>query len=186
MATLIRSEETKRKLQDQINASTHEICLLQEHRALLVDQKNRGAQALVDTKKVLETTNLELMKLRASKAGSDRRREAMRKKIERFPGRLARAIAHISPEATHPPFDLKTHAGLVCPQIRITIQELACQGVANERILPVILAVARGLSVPIIGSFSARTVSRVMGEALVQARMQIGDELNKVRCKYSV
>ncbi|KAF8601835.1 hypothetical protein BDV93DRAFT_445204 [Ceratobasidium sp. AG-I] len=104
----------------------------------------------------------------------------MRKKIERFPSRLARAVAHISPEAIQKPFDLKNHSGLVCPQIRITIRELACQGVANERIFPVILAVARGLGVPIIGSFSARTVSRVMAEALIQARMQIGDELNKV------
>ncbi|KAF8593998.1 hypothetical protein BDV93DRAFT_581513 [Ceratobasidium sp. AG-I] len=105
----------------------------------------------------------------------------MRKKIERFPGRLARAKENALPGTEVKPFQLKDHTGAVLPQIRTVVRQLACQGVANERVISIIYAVAHGLGVHVAGSISARTVSRVVGEGLVQARMQLGAELNEVK-----
>lgn len=177
------AEYNTEKPQSQIDDQACKINQLQATIAGLEEQNNKDSQASFEAHKSLKEQELELRRARASKTQADYRRDAMRKKIERFPGRLARARANLVLGTEAKSFKLKDYTGAVLPQIRTVVRQLACQGVANERMFAVISAVACGLGIHIEGSISARTVSRVVCEGLVQARMQLGAELNEVKCE---
>lgn len=177
------AESPTKLLQMQMDNSSQQISHLQATIVSLEEQKSRDSQALSEALRTLDDRELQLRRAKANKTQGNYRRDAMRKKIERFPARLAKARSNIAIGTEIAPFSLKDHTGAVLPQIRTVVRQLACQGVASERMLSVIFAVAQGLGVNIVGSISARTVSRVIGEGLVQARMQLGAELSQVPCK---
>ncbi|KAF8594292.1 hypothetical protein BDV93DRAFT_459295 [Ceratobasidium sp. AG-I] len=83
-----------------------------------------------------------------------------------------------SPEDLNNQYHLKDRTGAIRPEVRDMLRKLACEGVSTERASDIISIIASGSGVEIVGSVSARTVSRVMLEGLVQARMQVAHELN--------
>ncbi|KAJ1309800.1 hypothetical protein OPQ81_006565 [Rhizoctonia solani] len=79
--------------------------------------------------------------------------------------------------SNQPQFRLKGQGGVIRPEIRDMLRKLACQGVSTERASRIIDIVADGLGVKVLDKISARSVGRIMLEGLVQACMQLAQEL---------
>lgn len=63
------------------------------------------------------------------------------------------------------------------------LRELACEGVGTERMQAVMETVSKALGVAVAGSFSPRSVSRIILEGLIEAKMQVAYEISQVDCR---
>ncbi|KAF8598347.1 hypothetical protein BDV93DRAFT_512561 [Ceratobasidium sp. AG-I] len=144
-------------------ASALEIQELQQQLGELRAQVTECSRSLVTTSLELESQLGRVKALEARQEMTDRRRDAMPR------GSSVLLPANIAPE-----YHLKGSAGVIRPEIRDMMRKLACQGVSTEQMSEVINIVAEGLGMRVVGSVSAR----IMLEGLVQARIQVAQELN--------
>ncbi|QRV88435.1 hypothetical protein RhiJN_16453 [Ceratobasidium sp. AG-Ba] len=167
-------------VQSQADASAKEIEILKTYQASLERLVEKYSQELVAAHAELEAKSRTMTSLKDRQTELNRSREAMHKKIQRMVLRNATAKASLSASKSivHM-YQLKSKSGIIEPQVWDMIRRLVCKGVSTEHIADVIGIVAEALGIPISGSVSARSVSRVMLEGLVQAQIQIGHELRQ-------
>jgi hypothetical protein len=149
----------------------------------LVNQSSKDSQQLHDALIEVENLKMKIQTLQNRKKVLKRSHDAMRKKIERHRVQQNVQLAHTSQSPSNQ-FKLKYDNGVIRPEVRDMLRQLAGEGVATERILSVIRAVTGSLGITIIDSISARSVSRTVLEGLIQAKMQIAFEINESECKY--
>lgn len=178
------AENALKILQAQANASEAEITALREHVCSLEQQVAKSSQDLVEMSKELEEETGELAELKASQQTVYRARDAWRKRIARMnKNKPQTPECLVSSNQQSQRFHLKDQAGVIRPEVRDMLRNLACEGVSIKRASNIINIIANGLGVDISGSISARTVSRVMLEGLVQAQMQVAHELDSASCE---
>lgn len=78
---------------------------------------------------------------------------------------------------------LKDKSGSIRLGIRDLLQQLANESVSTERISTIIGYVLHAFGFTLADSVSARTVSRIVLEGLIQAKVQIGFEVNHTSCE---
>lgn len=185
-----KGQETAEKALDDAQresaGSTLEIQELQQQLGELRTQVIERSRGLVIASLELESQSTRIRALEARQKTTDRRRDAMRKKIERAKaskGENERKNGLLPAERVHE-YHLKGPAGVIRPEARDMIRKLACHGVSTERMSEVISIVAEGLGMRVIGSVSARSVARFMLEGLVQARIQVAQELSETNCRW--
>ncbi|CUA67556.1 Eukaryotic translation initiation factor 3 subunit A [Rhizoctonia solani] len=109
-----------------------------------------------------------------------RKQETLRKRFLRQQKKLndiKKELSHIDTSIRR--YNLKEDAGMIRSEVRDMIRKLACQGVSAERITEIVKIVGIALGVEVVGSVSAHSVARIMLEGLVQAQMQIAQELDR-------
>lgn len=112
------------------------------------------------------------------------KRDALRKRFTRQNKKLTdmkHALQNADNSVRY--YNLKEDAGVIRSEVRIMIRKLACQGVSTKRVTEIIKTVGETLGVEVIGSISGHSVARIMLEGLVQAQMQIAQELNRADCE---
>ena len=124
------------------------------------------------------------MSLKTGQQTVYRVQDALRKQIARM-SKSEPQIHEPSTSISHhnQQFHLKDRTGVIKPEVRDMLRNLACEGISTRRALNIINIIATGLGVEISGTISTRTVSRVTLEGLIQARMQVAHELNTASCK---
>lgn len=104
----------------------------------------------------------------------ERRNEALRKKVERFPSR--RAHLDVNDTTSAPVLRLK-EKGAVPDHIRTLVRGLVAQGLKITQVKGVLEAVAGAVGVSVEGSISDRTIRRIVQEGWVLSVMQIVQEI---------
>jgi hypothetical protein len=134
----------------------------------------------------LRDTQTELKAVRARKAVLDSKQDAMRKRIWRQPGIRERAVnkAVGTVAAARAQVTMK-EKGVIKNEVRDLIRQLAGIGVATQRIDSVIHDVTAAFGLTVTDNVSARSVSRLVLEGLIQAKMQIAFEIEVTTSKQS-
>ncbi|KAG8709460.1 hypothetical protein FRC09_000664 [Ceratobasidium sp. 395] len=120
------------------------------------------------------TTNLEAHAKETYQA-----KEALRKKVWRRDCKDSTGAKSMDSESDKHTYSLKDKKGVIRPEIRDMLRQLACKGVTTEHISGIINIIANGLGIQVVGLVSARSVAQIMLEGLIQARMQVAHELDK-------
>ncbi|KAF8594924.1 hypothetical protein BDV93DRAFT_564910 [Ceratobasidium sp. AG-I] len=114
-------------------------------------------------------------------------RDAARKKLSRISERHTGTIAHTPTNTYGQPIPqemrLKDQHGAIRPIIRDLVRKLIADNhVGTEHISSVITNVTAAFNVVITDTISARSVSRIVLEGLIQAKIQLAYEMNRAEC----
>ena len=116
----------------------------------------------------------------------ERRGDALCKRVARKAAQKSYGTAVFQPNNSniHGQRALKDGHGAFLPEIRNLIRQLAGEQVSTERIGLVICYVAKAFGLEVIDLLSARSVSRIVLEGLLQSKIQIAMEISNTSCTY--
>jgi hypothetical protein len=181
---LAGAQNVIRQLQNALGNSATNSQQLRESVKVLEQQCFEASQQLKHALQKIAVQSGALETLQCSKTLAHQKKEALRKRIERTTAQKASEDqCALSMQPFPHTFDLKDHVGTICPEARLMLRQLACEGIGTEHMLAVINAVSSALGVTVVGSISARSVSRIVLEGLIEAKMQVAFEIDKVKCK---
>ncbi|KAG8729107.1 hypothetical protein FRC11_009489 [Ceratobasidium sp. 423] len=170
------------RLRLQANASAGEIFGLQEQIQQLKQQVSQSSQELVETSMNLKNQLSKSLKLEARNKALHRSQDALRKRFERIHTKMTQSqTRNVSTTTSSIEFNLKGRAGVIRPEVRDMLKNLASEGVSTKSISSIIDIIAQGLGIKVLGSVSTCSIARVMFEGLVEARMQLGYELDQAK-----
>lgn len=176
-----RLQRTEKTLQAQIAAQA---CTIQQLLTKLKQVQQNEAQALqslAETKVQLYTLQKRLQRLKLRNSVLSRSHDALRKRRTREPTPHKLPGAPTSNLVQH--LNLKDSAGVILPEVRDLVRELTVDGVSTKHVSAVISHVLGTFGISLDDSISARSVSRIVLEGLLQSEIQIAHEINEVECE---
>ncbi|KAH7343194.1 hypothetical protein B0J17DRAFT_703144 [Rhizoctonia solani] len=196
--TLQREKRAKHKvehLQDVVNHaytqlrkeathSANQVCQSQQHILALKERMKQDSKKLISQATEIESQQNLFLNLKERHASMLCKRDALRKQFVHQNKQLTntkQVLGHVDNSICN--YNLKEDAGVIRLEVRDMIRKLACQGVSTKRVTEIIRIVGETLGMEIIGLVSAHSVARIMLEGLVQAQMQIAQELNQANCE---
>lgn len=138
----------------------------------LVASHSSSEEARLQLQAVLEASEARLF-VRAK--ALERKNDALRKRLERLPGRHARS--HTDGEVTSDLVLQLKDKGVVPDHIRMLVRGLVAQGLKFTQVKGALFTVAQAIGVPVEGDISNRTIRRIVGEGWVLAVMQLVQEI---------
>ncbi|KAG8738406.1 hypothetical protein FRC12_016768 [Ceratobasidium sp. 428] len=160
---------------------------IQELRAKITSlesQCNSSSQRFEQVTKDLQAHENTIEKLQKSKETAARKQDTMRKRISRFSKRQDHQLEDTLQNQPEPTvFNIKNSTGTIHPEVRVMLRKLAGENVATERMGAIVDAIATALGITVVGTFSARSVSRIILEGLVEAQLQITSEIDHAEGK---
>ncbi|CUA69936.1 hypothetical protein RSOLAG22IIIB_08779 [Rhizoctonia solani] len=167
------------QLRNEAKHSAEQIDNLQKQIVAFEQQMEQDSAKLFKQDREIQSQRKLVSDLKERHTSVYRKRDALRKRFERQKKKLLEIKQPLEhPDDTVRRYNLKD-AGTIRSEVRVMIRQLACQGVSTERVTEIIRVVGEALGVEVIGSISAHSVARIMLEGLVQAQMQIAQELQQ-------
>lgn len=157
---------------------------LQVKETQLHDQVARTATLLAQTR---VNADHEIQVLRKRTHALELSKDAARKKICRISERHTRALSDTLADSKAEPvaqeMKLKDKQGSIRPVIRDLVRKLIAENhVGTEHISSIITNVTAAFNIIIVDTISARSVSRIVLEGLIQAKIQLAYEMNRAEC----
>ncbi|KAJ1309410.1 hypothetical protein OPQ81_006187 [Rhizoctonia solani] len=146
----------------------------------LKEQIAQESEMLARQAMELESQRNLVLNFKEHHAATHRKHDALRKRFTHQSKKFSEAklaLQSIDNSICH--YNLKEDAGVIRSEVRVMIRKLACQGVSTKRMTEIIKIVGEALGIEVIGSISRHSIARIMLEGLVQAQMQIAQEINQ-------
>lgn len=172
-------QETNKQQQLELAAKDNTIQVLRTELEALKKQQDNNMQAakiLAETRAKLLTMQTRFQKLRWRNTILFRCYDTLRKRRARA---NAVPIGPPYPLCTPYPLTLKNSAGTIRTEVRGLVQQLTADGVSTEHMQSVIKHTLDTFGFSLADSISARSVSRIVLEGLLQSEIQIAHELSQ-------
>ncbi|KAF8596580.1 hypothetical protein BDV93DRAFT_514073 [Ceratobasidium sp. AG-I] len=171
------TENRNKLLESSLGAAKTSAICLGKSLTLLREQATKRALLVAQNCSVIQQKDTSIRRLPTRNRFLERKSDALRKRIARRQAQKAR---------NSPSRSLKDAHGAFLPEVRDLVRQLASEQVSTTRIGPVIRYVAQAFGLEVVDSLSARSVSRIMLEGLLQSKIQIAMEINNTSSKPAI
>ncbi|KAF8600382.1 hypothetical protein BDV93DRAFT_559361 [Ceratobasidium sp. AG-I] len=180
------AENRNKLLESSLGAAKTSAVCLEKTLNLLREQATKRVLLVSQNCSVIQRKDTSIRRLQTRNRFLERKSDALRKRIARRQAQKARNLSSVKQNVqnTLSQRSLKDAHGAFLPEVRDLVRQLASEQVSTTRIGPVIRYVAQAFGLEVVDSLSARSVSRIMLEGLLQSKIQIAMEINNTSCAY--
>ena len=182
--TLSISETRNKQLECLLEAAKTSVMCLEKGLALLREQTSKENLLVAQSCSIIKRKDTSIQRLQSRNRLLERKSDALRKRIARRQAQKARCSSSVQKniQSALKQRALKDSHGAFLPEVRDLVRQLASEQVSTTRIGPVISYVAKAFGMVVVDSLSARSVSRIMLEGLLQSKIQIAMEIKNTSC----